>query len=418
MAAKPVVLMLTPWAPIPMDAGSRRVWTACRLLKDEYELHLLSFSRLLRDGAKEAAALALGQERFYFNGIFKSSTAVPQPENARERMPGGLLLPEEIARFYSQDMEAALRSKIQEINPDIVHAEFDLMAPYVWAAKAARPNLPCVLTHHDLSALSLFSSYFREMTGWSKWRRLGDWRNRLSATKALCAKFDAVITVSEGDRRRMSRLIASGRVHSAPTGVDLEHFSGGLPRQEREPDSLVYVGHYPHYPNEEAVLRFAAAMWPLIKAERPAAKFYVVGSGPTDKIKSLAAVDSSIIVTGTVPDVKPFEARAMAMVAPLRLGYGIKGKILEATAMGTPVVSSSSANEAVGGAPKRHLLIADSQRAFARQTVRLLQDEALWSRLSREGRALVEERHDWRARAQDISRVYRQVLGPWRELPA
>ncbi|MDE1977317.1 MAG: glycosyltransferase, partial [Elusimicrobia bacterium] len=354
------ILLLTPWAPIPTDAGSRRVWTACRLLKGRYDFHLLTFLRPDGEDPKQSAAAMLGQEKLYFPGLFQSIRNVALPSSYHPCTEEGLELPREIAGFYSPDMSLAVKKAIRELQPDLVHIEFDLMAPYVRAAKSEAPALPCILTHHDLSALSLFSSYFREMSGWKKWRRLGDWRRRLTATRDLCRRFDAVITVSESDRRRMGRWIPVERVFSVPTGVDLEHFSGGLPRSEREPDSLVYVGHYPHYPNEEAVLRFAAQTWPLIKAARPKARFYVVGSGPTKKIFELSEKDPSIIVTGTVPDVKPYEARAMALIAPLKLGYGIKGKILEALAMGTPVVSSSSANEAIGAADGRHLLLADS----------------------------------------------------------
>ncbi len=404
---RPRILLLTPWAPIPTDAGSRRVWTACRLLKDRYDFHLLTFLRPGGDDPKQSAAVMLGQEKLYFPDLFQSIRNVALPSNYFPRTEEGLELPREIAGFYSPDMSFAVKKAIRELKPDLVHIEFDLMAPYVRAVKSEVPALPCILTHHDLSALSLFSSYFREMSGWNKWRRLGDWRKRLTATRDLCRRFDAVITVSEADRRRMGRWVSAKRVYSVPTGVDLEHFSGGPLRAEREPDSLAYVGHYPHYPNEEAVLRFAAQAWPRIKAARPKAKFYVVGSGPTNRILGLSEQDPSIIVTGTVADVKPYEARAMVIVAPLRLGYGIKGKILEAMAMGTPVVSSACANEAVGAAGGRHILIADSPGKFARDTVKLLTDEDLWRRISAEGRSFVERNHDWAVRANGIGEVYR-----------
>jgi len=409
-ARKPKVLLLTPWAPIPTDAGSRRVWTACRLLKDSHDFHLLTFSRHGGDDPKHSAAAALCQEKLYFPGLFQSIRHVAPPANYFPRMDDGLELPREIAGFHAPDMNEAVRKAVREIKPDLLHAEFDLMAPYVRAAKLENPGLPCVLTHHDLSALSFFSSYFREMSGWNKWRRLGDWRKRLRATKELCRRFEAIITVSDADRRRMSRWVPPKRVFSVPTGVDLEHFSGGPPRREREPDSLVYVGHYPHYPNEEAVLRFADRTWPRIKAARPQAKFYVVGSYPTKKIFGLAEKDPAIVVTGIVPDVKPYEARAMVLVAPLKLGYGIKGKILEALAMGTPVVSTSCANEAVGAEAGRQLLIADSPRKFAQETLRLLEDEHLWRRLSAAGRDFVKKNHDWSARARGIGEVYRALL--------
>ncbi|MHB2026056.1 MAG: glycosyltransferase family 4 protein [Elusimicrobiota bacterium] len=418
-ARKPKILLLAPWLPFPRDAGSRRIWTACRLLSRRFDFHLLAFFTAGGDDPKRAAAERMADEARYFSVAFKSVLTVDYPRSRSAQTAAGTPLPEEVSRFYSPEMEREIISAVRRIGPDMIHAEFDLMAPYLEIVKSEFPRLPCVLTHHDASSLSFFSSYFREMEGWQRWRRLGDWKKRLLMSKRLFPRFDAVIAVSEGDRRKLARLMPPSRVHSVPTGVDLEHFSGSPDDAKREPESLLYVGHYPHYPNEEAVLRFAREILPLIRAEKPGAVFHVVGSYPTPAILDLARRDPGIIVSGTVDDVKPHEAAAMAMVAPIRLGYGIKGKILEAMASGTPVVSSTSANSGIGAVHGREILLADSPRRFARETIRVLDDRQLWGRLSRQGRQFVEGNHDWAKRAAQLESVYLNALNqhPSRDRP-
>ncbi len=421
MSPSPRVLMVTPWAPFPVDAGSRRVWTACKYLKDRYRFELLTFFNPWRsysgisdpeaDAARNTAQF-IRLEHVHLRGIFDDIHTVAhsyEPEPGMERLDG-TAVPEDVRRFYASSMREKIYELIRDRHVELVHVEFDLMAPYIRWIKAEFPKIPCLFTHHDMGSISLFRSYFREMSGWRRFRRLVPWWRRILFTRKVCCDPDGMIVLTEADARRLGRHADSKKIHVVPTGVDLEHFAELPPRQNREPDNLVYVGHYPHYPNEDAVLWFATEILPLIWRRRPSVRFTIVGSYPTEPIRRLAEWDRRIAVTGTVEDVKPYETGAMALVAPIRLGQGIKGKLLEAFAAGTPVVATSCANEGIQGVADRELLLADSPRAFAAQTLRVLEDEALWERLSSGGRAFVESSHSWTRRANQLDAVYRSVL--------
>jgi len=407
--AKPKVLLVTPWAPLPFDAGSRRIWTACKYLADRYDFILLTLTRPEAGGAPSTAA-ALWRESKYFKGVFRKVYSVPNPGAPEAPIPGGSGLPDDVGRHY----HAAAREKLSEIvereGVDLVHVEFDLMAPYVDGMRERFPRLPFLLTHHDMGSISLFQSYFREMSGWRRFLRLGQWWRRILFTREACRRFHGVVVLTEADRRRLARLVPNERIHVVPTGVDLEHFHSPAPRENRAAETLVYVGHYPHYPNEDAVLWFAREILPLIWLKRPGVRFQIVGSDPTPLVRALAAGDSRIEVTGTVDDVLPYEAAATVIVAPLRLGLGIKGKLLEAFAAGAPVVATTRANEGIRAVPERDLLLADSPSAFAAQTLRLLEDPALWERLAAAGRAVVERDHAWSVRADQLAAVYGRHL--------
>ncbi len=409
---KPRILILTPWRPLPFDAGSRRVWTACRSLADRYDFHLLTYHapqappEAAPAQAARAAASDLARQSSFFRGVFREVTTVEQRDADVVSGPW----PQEVRRFQTSRMGEALTRLLSSRRFDAVHVEFDLMAPYVWTLKERFPGLPCLLTHHDLGSVSFFRSYFREMTGWRRVLRLPDWARRVAFTSRACRRFDCVVVLTDADRRRLRWLAPGADAAVVPTGVDLGHFSSAPPRATRRPKSLVYVGHYPHYPNEDAVLWFARSILPLVWARDPEVEFQIVGTGPTAAIRELARDEPRIEVTGPVDDVRDYEEKAAVMVAPLRLGKGIKGKILEGMASGTPVVATSLANEGIGAGPGREILLADDAASFAAQLLRVLSDGALWDRLSEAGRAFVEARHSWTKRAEELDAVYRRVL--------
>jgi glycosyltransferase involved in cell wall biosynthesis len=118
-----------------------------------------------------------------------------------------------------------------------------------------------------------------------------------------------------------------------------------------------------YWPNVDAVVWFAEQVMPLLKAQ-PRLRFYIVGSNPSPAVKALAA-DPGIVVTGRVEDVRPYLAHAAIAVAPLRVARGIQNKVLEAMAMGRPIVASPAALEGIGPDAAKYLVSAHSPEDFA-----------------------------------------------------
>jgi glycosyltransferase involved in cell wall biosynthesis len=251
-----------------------------------------------------------------------------------------------------------------------------------------------VLTEHDMGGASFFGSYFREMSGWGKLARLPEWRRRVRFMKAVAGDYDRVVVMTEPDRRALLRLAPRAPVRAVPTGVDLEFF------RRRSPPApgarLVYLGHYPHYPNEDAALHMLRDILPRVRRRAPRVEFVAAGSDPTEALKREAARVPGVIVTGTMPDVRPCLSDATVFVAPVRLGHGIKGKILEAFAMGVPVVASPRAAAGLDAVAGRDLLVAGSAAEFSAAVVRLLESEPLRRELGENGRRAAERSYDWR----------------------
>jgi len=146
---------------------------------------------------------------------------------------------------------------------------------------------------------------------------------------------------------------------------------------------FLFIGSFLHPPNVDAVLYFAKEIYPLIAQHLPTAKFYIIGDKAPPEVVALAS--KNVIVTGAMPDVRPFFESVKLSVAPLRFGAGVKGKINQSMAMGVPVVATSLAVEGMLLTDREDILIADAPQDFANAVVELYTSEKLWTKLSDNG---------------------------------
>ena len=268
------------------------------------------------------------------------------------------------------------------------------------------PNVP-----HTSAPLILFEHNVEYMI-WQRlarlehrpWRRALleiEWRKMRRAERASCNDADLTIAVSEDDRARLETLAPRARCVAIPTGVDTTYFS---PRETTEtPHHMVFTGSMDWFPNEDAILYFADSILPRIRFHIPNATLTVVGRNPSDRIR-VAADRAGIVVTGTVPDVRPFMSEGAVYVVPLRAGGGTRLKIFEALAMGKAVVSTSVGAEGLAVTHGHNIAIADEPDAFARQVVELLRDPAKRDALGHAGRQLVESRYSWEHASTEFER--------------
>jgi glycosyltransferase involved in cell wall biosynthesis len=212
-----------------------------------------------------------------------------------------------------------------------------------------------------------------------------------------------VLALSEHDARSLAeqhRGLSVG-VLPFPIGIDVE--PGETP--PREPGHLLFVGAMSRDVNVDAMTHFSRDVWPLVRREVPHARLTIVGNGPGDGVRRLAAMPG-VEVTGFVPALEPYYARAAVFVAPLRVGGGIIAKNLDAMAAGCPVVTTTIGNEGIGATAGEHLLIADGPVAFARAVVDVLGDEGLRQRLADNARRFVRERFSLEASLAVLDREY------------
>jgi sugar transferase (PEP-CTERM/EpsH1 system associated) len=201
----------------------------------------------------------------------------------------------------------------------------------------------------------------------------------LQFERAVAHAFDATMLATPHEAQLMRYLApeSADRISHTCNGVDAEFFS---PEHHLEnPYSaddlvIVFTGAMDYWPNVGAVEWFADEVFSKVLAVYPAAKFYVVGARPAVRLARLKS--ARVVVTGSVPDIRPYMAHAKLAVAPLRIARGVQNKVLESMAMGKPVIVSPQAAEGISAIPEREFLLAENADAFANAVLRVLAGES------------------------------------------
>jgi len=191
-------------------------------------------------------------------------------------------------------------------------------------------------------------------------------------------------------------------------GVDMDFFSP-LQGSTVDPDMIVFTGVMGYAPNEDAVVHFSHEIFPLIKAQRPKAQFWIVGKSPSQIVQDLAGCPG-IHVTGEVEDVRPFIRSAAVVVCPLRVGAGVKNKMLIAMAMQKAIVATSLSIEGLDVAENREVLLANDAQAFASKVVHLLTHPEEAQRVGMNGFRRVQERYSWSAMGKAMETAIESVM--------
>jgi O-antigen biosynthesis protein len=196
---------------------------------------------------------------------------------------------------------------------------------------------------------------------------------------------DTTIGVSISEREQVERDVAGTRVTVIPTIHDVEPYV----RPPGDRSGILFVGGFQHHPNIDAAVRLVKEVMPVVWRELGEVEVTIVGSEPPTEVKALAS--SLVEVTGWVEDLEPLLNKARLMVAPVRFGAGLKGKITQALAFGLPVVTTPVGAEGLQAREEPALLVAEDMYTLAIDTVRVYRDDELWRSLSRSGQALIVE---------------------------
>jgi glycosyltransferase involved in cell wall biosynthesis len=228
-----------------------------------------------------------------------------------------------------------------------------------------------------------------------------------TAVRALMQRGVAVTVVSDSERAYLQQFAPPGAsIAVIPNGVDTEALRPGS--EAPKPNTLIYPGAVTYDANYDAVSYFIHQVLPLVRQQIPDAQFTITGSTGSVDVRDLAA-QPGVAFAGYLPEVAPAIRSSWAVVVPLRKGGGTRLKILEAMALGTPVISTCKGAEGLSVHSGEDILLADTPGEMAQAVVMLLNDPALRARLSHNGRALVEREYDWRKIASRLNDLIAQV---------
>lgn len=390
------ILVLSTWFPYPLSQGSKiRAYYLIKNLAQRHEVALISFE----DVPVEPSWINPIRE------ICQKVELVPRNPFSHTRWTdlSGWLSPKPSIAITSHSSE--MNDRVQQLgadwNPQCVVAFTFITAPYALQFH----HIPKIVDIDNLMSPMLFQTYrraknplrrFKSWLAYQKFQRYETW---------LYRQFNLGLVVSDRDRLAVINQVGLQPTHvgNVPNGVDttLNQSLGGEPK----PNSLVFNGALTYSANYDAMNYFLRDIFPAIRAQVPEAHLTITGATTGVPISELPT-DEHVTFSGYLNEVGPQVSGSWVSVAPLRMGGGTRLKILEAMALGTPVVSTSKGAEGLDVENGKHLIIADSPNEFATQTVRILQNRELRQSLSTQAAQLVKEKYDW----TDIGRRFCELV--------
>ncbi len=392
------ILFLTDQFPFPLDSGgNQRSFHVLSALAEVHHVTLVSHEPV--GGPQTAARFPIDCRVLT---VKKSVLAVRVIRGIGQGLLGARSV--FLSKNWSPRLLEAADRELKYGDYDAIH--FNHLDTACYAMHRRWPVKKVFDTHNCLSVMA--GQLAVSGVGW--WRRRAcAWEaGRLRDAEArICRAMDQNLVCSKIDRENFSALCPAGRWNVIPNGVDTEFFRPDDAIEE-EQKSLVFTGAMDYFPNDRAALFFCHHVLPKVKT--PNVRVYFVGSKPSDAVRALHD-GRRVIVTGRVDDVRPYVSRAQVFVVPLQHGSGTRLKILEAFAMGKPVVSTTIGAEGIPAEHGDKLLLADSADQFASSIDLLLADRYRRKRLSTAARNFVVDQFDWRTIKKDVRNTYQEMSG-------
>lgn len=377
--------------PAPSLAGSQRVLNSLKYLREKYghEMDLVAF-RLPRIAYPDLSAYCrVTTVELPYRPSFESARAVLMALK-NISTSGRSFLNHSFSTVMAKKIDAMLENGAY----DLIAADHADMLGYV-----LRKNIPVVLLETFAVAEITRMNYQME-THWL--RKLGLFLYHLS-TRNYARTYEALtasIAVSSDQKEMVARHSRRLNIEVIPFGVDTDYFqaTGG----EDPSPGLIISGSMDRRHNVAGVLWFYDKVYPLIRERVPGVRLFIVGGSPSREIRDLAA-DRSVTVTGYVDDLRPYLSRAWVAVAPLLEGLGVKVRVLQAMAMGKPVVATPVVTSGIDGSPGENIVIAERPDDFAGKVIELLNDRGLREKIGGAARRLMVDNHSWEKLADRLN---------------
>ncbi len=297
--------------------------------------------------------------------------------------------------FYAHDGLARwCRDAMQQHRIERIVVFSSAMAQFVPAGMSASVRSVMDFCDIDSDKWRQYAAHRRGLSAWIYRREAALLEQR---ERQIAQQFDFSVFVSEREATTFRSIApeAADRVRSVPNGVNVEYFD---PREVHQRPAhcdapyVVFTGAMDYWANVEGVTWFVNAVWPLVRVRVPQARFLIVGSKPTDEVLRLRN-QAGVVVTGAVPDVRPYLQHARVAAAPLRVARGVQNKVLEAMAMERVVVATESSVQGLDARPPEDVLVSDRPDEFARSVTAALQ--APLAPRSTANRSYVTSRFHW-----------------------
>ena len=376
----------------PKRGGKIRPFNMIQHLSARHEVTVCSLARSDEE-ASEGRGIAPYCARFEMGRVFGPIQVL----RMLMRLPTPV--PSSMGFFYSPELAGKIRHRLEAEKFDLIFVHCSSVAQYVSHVR----GVPKILDFGDMDSQKWleyvrFKPLLLKPGYWLEGRKLLREEHRLAQAFEMCT------ATTRAEWETLESYGTGVPTDWFPNGVDAEYFSPD--GESYDADTISFIGRMDYYPNQECMFDFCARVWPLLRARREKLKLLIVGANPSQSVRALENLPG-VTVTGSVPDVRPYVRRSAVMVAPLNIARGTQNKILEAMAMGVPVVSSVVA---AGGVDT-----ASTPSEYAEAILRVVGDPAERARLATAGRNRMLSHHAWPKSMQRLDSVIERCISQFHE---
>jgi glycosyltransferase involved in cell wall biosynthesis len=309
-------------------------------------------------------------------------------------------VPVAVSRWCSNDAKRLIADLLRKEKFDRAVCDFLVSSGHY-------PDLPgCVLFQHNVETV-IWRRTAEHATGLKKWYMQLQAERMFNYERNVCREVGYTVAVSELDAKLMKEMFGVSNVAAIPTGVDLGYFQ---PQPSEPVADLVFIGSMDWRPNDDGVGWFAREILPILRKQRPDCKVAIVGRNPLPEMIALG--DKHFLVTGTVPDVRPYLWGSKISIVPLRIGGGTRLKIYESMAAKIPVVSTTVGAEGLAYRDGENIAIADTPQAFADACLELLNNAQQRVKMADAAWEMVRSRFSWDQVTRDFEDLLVQAPAP------
>ncbi len=394
------ILFLTAFLPYPPHGGNRiRTFNFLKYLGKKHEIYLLSFIESMAEMQYVQALKSYCRE---INTVLINTNHgfVHRLSNLFENRPYFM------AKYFASDeMKQKLTTLLTGHRFDLIHTSTLAMAQYTCDIQGVVKILDGVdsVSRNNLQQWKTPTGLLNRVLSFI------DWFKTMGYEPSLFSRFDRCLLASAVDRAFLHKKNPRLPIDIVTIGIDYDFYQPDS--GEESAHRLVFSGVMDYIPNDDAMRFFCSAILPIIEQKYPAITLYIVGKNVSRKLAMIARKKTNIILTGFVEDNRQIIGKSTVFVCPLRIGTGIKNKVLEAMSMGKAIVSTSIGAEGIPVVNGRDMFIVDKPDAFADAVIRLLEDANTRREFGVRARQIVIREYDMEKIALTIDAIYTEEFG-------
>lgn len=394
------ILQILPKIPYPPFDGHRKsMWGVIKYLAERgHEIEIVCYRQ--NDDIEKVEQEIVKYTKVHVIDVDTKNSMVSAALNLFSEVPYN------ISKYKRKELEKFLAQHLKKSSFDIIHVTNAHMGWVVDFIKSIC-STPVVLREENFE-LTIMERYYENQTNpLLKFYSHIQYKKFIDYEPILCGKFDKCIMMSIDDEKRLLELNPQAKTEVIPLGVDSELLN--IPISEKKQHTLVHIGALDWYPNLDGIKWFLNNVFPEVLKKYPDTLLHLYGKIPENFIV-LEKVRNNVVMKGFVEDIWEEVKDASLAIVPLRIGSGIRVKILELLAAGINIITTSLGKEGIPVEDESELLIADSPLEFSNKIVNFLGGKYDGCKMAEKGKSLIDQNYKWEIIAEKFERTYLELI--------